>query len=224
MQLPGRGWAVHPLACGNRSLPFTCICGALQCRAAHCQPTGCIGCRADGQTPPHDTHDATQTAKTGNGSSRPMSPPSNAFPSPALPCPAAQLIPRLSPRIGEHRVSPLLSTSLISACASQPASQPGLSNNRAGATTWRTMGPRLVHPALHLTPGRPDSQTPCTLHPCACACAWACAHRTPVQPRTIPCISLSATVPYLYATAVPTLSILNLVVFPSTVADHPSLG
>lgn len=42
MQLPGRGWAVHPLACGNRSLPFTCIC--VRCSAV--QPTGCIGRRA----------------------------------------------------------------------------------------------------------------------------------------------------------------------------------
>lgn len=43
------------------------------------------------------------------------------------------------------------------------------------------------------------------------------------KPRSIPCISHSATVPYLHATTVSTLSILNLVVFPSTVADHPSV-
>lgn len=125
---------------------------------------------------------------------------------------------------------PLLLTSLISVCASQP----GPNDNRAGAKTWRMMGPRLVHLALpcltpygvpeqHLAhPDKPDSLHLEPLHPCACA--WACAHRTPVQPRSIPCISHSATAPHLYATTVPTLSILNLVVFPSTVADHPFLG
>lgn len=147
-----------------------------------------------------------------------------ALPCPALPMPCCPINSTSVPPYRRASGFPLLLTSLISACASQP----GLNNNRAGATTWRMMGPRLVHPAsLPYTSLTPCSRTvrhpaPCTLHPCACA--WACARRPPVQPRTIPCISHSATEPYLYATTVPTLSILNLVVFPSTVADHPSLG
>lgn len=86
------------------------------------------------------------------------------------------------------------------------------------------------HPGLctsHLTHSH---LAPCSLHlaPCACTCAWACAPRipSPSQPRSIPCISNPATVPYrtcTTTTTVSTLPILNLVVFPSTVVDPPSL-
>lgn len=110
-----------------------------------------------------------------------------------------------------------------------PASQ-GLNNNRAGATTWRMMGPRLVHLALPTsTPyTHPDSQTHCSLLLAPCTLVpvpGPVLNRTPGPAKldTLHFPFCNSTVP-LYATTVPTLSILNLVVFPSTVADHPSLG
>lgn len=93
------------------------------------------------------------------------------------------------------------------------------------------MGPRLVHlaslPYTSHTLTHPDSQTdtlllaPCTLVPVP----GPVLNHTPGPAKldTLHYPFCNSTVP-LYATTVPTLSILNLVVFPSTVADHPSWG
>lgn len=100
------------------------------------------------------------------------------------------------------------------------------------------MGPRLVHLAslpytLHTLITHPDSQTDRHIAPCSLLLApctlvpvpGPVLNRTPGPAKldTLHFPFCNSTVP-LYATTVPTLSILNLVVFPSTVADHPSLG
>lgn len=51
--------------------------------------------------------------------------------------------------------------------------------------------------ALHTLTARHIA--PCSLHPAPlCLCLGLCSIATPVQPSSIPCISHSATVPYLF--------------------------